>query len=111
MLRTLTLPVTCIFMTPNLQAASSSDRQDANQARDSDMASTYVPLDSWVDPAFERLAAGGNVQTTFFSLRPWARLKEQTGWWQFPLLSTTGQRNAAFTIQLSYNRLGRAAKP
>jgi hypothetical protein len=36
------------------------------------------------------------------------RLEEQTEWWQFPLLSATGQRNAAFTIQLSYNPLGRA---
>ena len=74
MLRTLTLLVTCIFMTHNLQAASSSDRHDANQARDSEMASTYVPLDSWVYPAFERLAAEGHVQTAFFSLRPWTRL-------------------------------------
>jgi hypothetical protein len=61
-------------MTHNLQAASSSDRKDANQARDSEMASTYVPLDSWVYPAFERLAAEGHVQTAFFSLRPWTRL-------------------------------------
>jgi hypothetical protein len=74
MLKPLTLLVTCIFMTPNLQAASSSDRHDADQARDSEMASTYVPLDSWVYPAFEQLAAKGYVQTAFFSLRPWTRL-------------------------------------
>jgi hypothetical protein len=74
MLRTLTLLVLCITMTPNLQSASSSERQDAQQARDSEMASTYVPLDSWVDSAFERLGAEGYVQTAFFSLRPWTRL-------------------------------------
>jgi hypothetical protein len=36
------------------------------------------------------------------------RLEEQTEWWQFPLLSATGHRNAALTIQLSYNPLRRA---
>jgi hypothetical protein len=44
------------------------------------------------------------------ALRPeWQlRMEEQTEWWHFPLLSTTGQRNAAFTIQLSYSPLGKA---
>jgi hypothetical protein len=37
------------------------------------MASTYVPMDSWVYPAFERLAAEGYLPTAFFSLRPWTR--------------------------------------
>jgi hypothetical protein len=74
MLRAFTLLVTCIIMTPNLQSASSSGRQDAQQARDSEMASTYVPLGSWVYSAFEQLAAEGFVQTAFFSLRPWTRL-------------------------------------
>jgi len=74
MLRNLSLLVTCVIMMPNLQAASSSDRQDAQQARDSEMASTYVPLDSWIYSAFEVLAAEGYVQTAFFSLRPWTRL-------------------------------------
>lgn len=36
-------------------------------------ASAYVPIDSWVYSAFERLAAEGYLQTTFFSLRPWTR--------------------------------------
>ena len=72
--RTLALLVTWIIITPNLQAASSADRQDAQPARDSEMASTYVPLDSWVYSAFERLVAEGYVQTAFLSLRPWTRL-------------------------------------
>jgi hypothetical protein len=38
------------------------------------MASTYVPVDSWVYPAFELLAAKGYVQSAFFDLRPWTRL-------------------------------------
>jgi hypothetical protein len=36
------------------------------------------------------------------------RVEEQTEWWHFPLLSATGQRDAAFTIQLSYNPIERA---
>jgi hypothetical protein len=72
--RTLTLLVLGIIMTPILQAASSSDPQAPQQARDSEMASTYVPLDSWIYSAFERLAAEGYVQTAFVSLRPWTRL-------------------------------------
>jgi hypothetical protein len=74
MRRILALLVACIMMTPILQAASSSGSQDAQPARDSEMASTYVPLDSWVYSAFERLAVEGYAQTAFFSLRPWTRL-------------------------------------
>ena len=37
--------------------------------------SSYVPLDSWVYPALERLAALGYVQTASLSLRPWTRLE------------------------------------
>jgi hypothetical protein len=36
-------------------------------------ASTYVPVESWVYPAFERLAAEGYLPSAFFSLRPWTR--------------------------------------
>lgn len=35
--------------------------------------SPYVPLDSWVYPAFERLAALGYVQTAYVGSRPWTR--------------------------------------
>ena len=37
--------------------------------------SPYVPLDSWVYPAFERLAALGYVQTGFLGMRPWTRFE------------------------------------
>ncbi len=36
--------------------------------------SAYVPLDSWIYPAFERLHALGYVDTAFLGLRPWTRL-------------------------------------
>ena len=46
--------------------------------------SVYVPLDSWIYPAIERLAALGYIQTEFLSMRPWtrkecARLVEEAG--------------------------------
>jgi hypothetical protein len=70
MRRTLAVLVMPMIMTLNLRAASSPDQR----AGDSFMASTYVPLDSWVYGAFEQLATQGYVQTAFFSLRPWTRL-------------------------------------
>jgi hypothetical protein len=45
------------------------DREPGN------MASTYVPLDSWVYAAFDRLAALGYLQTDFPDLRPWTRME------------------------------------
>ncbi len=39
------------------------------------MGSTYVPLDSWVYPAIERLSALGYVQNAFSGLRPWTRME------------------------------------
>lgn len=34
---------------------------------------TFVPLDSWVYPAFERLAGLGYVKSAIMGLKPWAR--------------------------------------
>lgn len=56
------------------QAAGYSDPQDLSHRTAANMASTYVPLDSWVYPTFELLAAKGYVQSAFFDLRPWTRL-------------------------------------
>ena len=39
------------------------------------MGSPYVPLDSWIYPAFERLAALGYVQSAYLGQRPWTRLQ------------------------------------
>lgn len=46
--------------------------------------SPYVPLDSWIYPALERLAALGYIHTEFLGMRPWtrrecARLVEEAG--------------------------------
>jgi hypothetical protein len=37
--------------------------------------STYVPLDSWVYPALERLAALRFIQSDFRGMRPWTRIE------------------------------------
>jgi membrane-associated phospholipid phosphatase len=39
------------------------------------MGSPYVPLDSWIYPALERLAALGYVKTQSLGIRPWTRLE------------------------------------
>jgi hypothetical protein len=36
--------------------------------------SAYVPVDSWIYPALDRLHALGYVDSTFLGLRPWTRL-------------------------------------
>jgi len=38
-------------------------------------ASPYVPLDSWVYPAIERLAAQGFIDSAFLQSRPWTRIE------------------------------------
>jgi len=47
----------------------SEDRSPANQG------SPYVPLDSWVYPAFDRLSALGFLNTGFTGMRPWTRIE------------------------------------
>jgi hypothetical protein len=39
------------------------------------MGSPYVPLDSWVYPALERLAAMGYINTGIAAMRPWTRIE------------------------------------
>ncbi len=40
----------------------------------SSLSSTYIPMDSWVYPALDRLHALGYLDTAFLGLRPWTRL-------------------------------------
>jgi membrane-associated phospholipid phosphatase len=58
---------------------SDEDRRDRRN-----MGSPFVPLDSWVYPAFERLAALRYINTQIMGLKPWtrmecARLAEEAG--------------------------------
>jgi membrane-associated phospholipid phosphatase len=51
----------------------SRDTESAHEPRN--MGSPYVPLDSWIYPAIERLAGLGYAPSAFLSLRPWTRLE------------------------------------
>ena len=42
---------------------------------DTPIGSVYVPLDSWVYPAFDRLAGLGVINKQFVGLRPWTRIQ------------------------------------
>jgi hypothetical protein len=42
---------------------------------DGPLGSVYVPLDSWVYTAFDRLAALGTINKQFVGLRPWTRIQ------------------------------------
>ncbi len=41
----------------------------------SNMSSPYVPLDSWIYPAMERLIAMGYIQSADLGMRPWTRME------------------------------------
>jgi len=55
------------------KAEESEDTQNLHRTRT--MGSSYVPLESWVYPALERLAALGYIQSDALSIRPWTRLE------------------------------------
>jgi len=51
-------------------------RQDRpSHWRAKDMGSPYVPLDSWVYPAMDRLTALGYIHSGFADMRPWTRME------------------------------------
>jgi Capsule assembly protein Wzi/PAP2 superfamily len=47
--------------------------RDPKEVDPSKLGSTFVPLDSWIYPALERLATMGYIQSQFAGLRPWTR--------------------------------------
>ncbi|HZQ93161.1 MAG TPA: capsule assembly Wzi family protein, partial [Terriglobales bacterium] len=49
--------------------------RDERERSPLEMASPYVPLDSWVYDAFDRLAAMGHLRTAFAGLKPWTRME------------------------------------
>ncbi len=54
---------------------SEASAADGSEHPRRNVASPDVPLDSWVYPAIERLAAWGYVQSQFMGQRPWTRLQ------------------------------------
>src|SRR5579862_374489 len=53
-----------------------AEGRDSTASRNSrNSGSPYVPLDSWIYPAMERLAALGYIQSAFLGMRPWTRIE------------------------------------
>ena len=48
--------------------------EQTSAPRPTNAASVYVPLDSWIYPAMERLVGFGYIDTAFLGLRPWTRM-------------------------------------
>jgi membrane-associated phospholipid phosphatase len=48
--------------------------EQTSAIRPGTLASTYVPLDSWIYPAMEQLIGQGYINTAFMGLRPWTRM-------------------------------------
>ncbi len=67
--RSITFFLVCLMPTTMTQAS-----YPFNTRNSADMASTYVPVESWVYPALDRLAAEGFAPSAIFSLRPWTRI-------------------------------------
>jgi hypothetical protein len=68
-------------------------KAEANEEGDSvsrtrNIGSSYVPLESWIYPAMERLAALGYIQSESLTMRPWTRLECAR------LLTEIAQRNS-----------------
>jgi Capsule assembly protein Wzi len=54
--------------------ASCASILPSHDSRNQALGSTYVPLDSWIYPAMDRLHALGEIDTAFVGIRPWTRL-------------------------------------
>lgn len=55
---------------------ATEENADADSiSRTRNIGSSYVPLDSWIYPAMERLIAMGYIETASLGLRPWTRME------------------------------------
>ena len=50
-----------------------AEAHDSSERSTGDLGSPYVPLDSWIYPAMERLAGLGLINDEFMGMRPWTR--------------------------------------
>jgi len=69
------LPLLCQQTTapPALPPSLATVFSDSEPAESSNYGTVYVPLDSWVYPAFERLYSLGYADSAYLGLRPWTR--------------------------------------
>ena len=59
---------------PTARAQDAGHTPDFAVDENSALGSAYVPMDSWMYPALDRLHALGYVDTAYLGLRPWTRL-------------------------------------
>jgi hypothetical protein len=70
----LVIAVMCVFVIAVFESSSSAQNGHENkQYYPNTSGATWVPIDSWVYPAFDRLAALGFIETAITSMRPWTR--------------------------------------
>jgi hypothetical protein len=67
------VPLLCQQTPPGLPASLDPVFNDVEPPASSNYGSVYVPLDSWVYPAFERLFSLGFADTAYLGMRPWTR--------------------------------------
>lgn len=51
------------------------ERSGEKTVNPENMGSPYVPLDSWIYPAIERLVALGYIKSAYLGIRPWTRME------------------------------------
>ena len=69
----LLLPLLALLQSP-AQTTAAPPLLQVGDRDASSMATTYFPIESWIYPAIERLAAAGYIQTAFSGLRPWTHM-------------------------------------
>src|SRR5262249_37775655 len=57
------------------ETISDLSREAVERASRANLASPYVPLDSWVYPAMDRLIALGFIRSAMTDMRPWTRFE------------------------------------
>jgi Capsule assembly protein Wzi len=64
-----------VYLLPQAMPQAGPSKPNATpKDKAANMASTYVPIESWVYPAFDRLEAEGYLPDAIVGLRPWTRM-------------------------------------
>ena len=98
------LPLVCqqTAPTPALPQALEPVFSGFEPGQSSDYGLVYVPLDSWIYPAFERLFSLGYADSAYLGMRPWTRtsclqILQET----YPKLEDAPQDREAWNIFLA----------
>jgi hypothetical protein len=93
------LPLLCQQTAPSPALPRALEPVFSDPDQNSDYGLVYVPLDSWIYPAFERLFSLGYADSAFLGMRPWTRtsclrILEET----YPQLQNAPQDEEAWKI-------------